>query len=328
MEWLNKNSSIFVLSDASIDEYLAILFIHSLQESKKISVNSVSIVNADCIADPAIDTGWKIREYLGLTNEMPLGLSESRGWNPFPWAYRNDCVTFGQVDALKNLPSNPNWPPYADGDQMLIKYLEQCGEDEAVLLPLCPITPLTNVLKARPDLISKISGMVWMAGAVNVPGNLDPNTVPSSVWNKSAEWNIFWDPFAVDWLFRNTDFPIILAPLDVSDPVKVTLGFMDQLKNQSEKGSLVSTLAYQGYSLTSNEPFYRMWDVVAAVVFKRYDLYERSVMKLRVETQLPDQGALKKDPNGREMVVLNSINDLDAFYDCVLQQFNLPPTGA
>lgn len=322
MKFLDKASSVFILSDAAVDEYMATLFVHSLTGENARTIAGEIIVNADCIAGPAMQTGWKIREYLGVTRDMPLGLSGARGWNPFPWEYRSDCVSLGQVPCLNNEKDQLNWPPYPDGDQMLINFLEQSAEGEATILCLCPITPLTDVLKNRPDLMCKIAGLVWMAGAIHVPGNLDKATLPESVWNDKAEWNVFWDPFAADWLFKNTSFPILLAPLDVSDPIKITPEFLQQLNLQAQQGSALSTLAYQAYSLVEQESFYRLWDVTAASVFQDLSQFQTEVLNLSVETQGQNEGALVIDPSGRDVLSLMKVADLNDFYQMVCRQFN------
>ena len=53
-----------------------------------------------------------------------------------------------------------------------------------------------------PGAAAKIDRLIWMAGAINVAGNLDPDTLPPGVANPYAEWNVFWDPPAVKELFE------------------------------------------------------------------------------------------------------------------------------
>lgn len=323
MKWLENTNSVFILSDAAIDEYMATLFMQSLSRVNGPKIAGEVIVNADCIAGPAMQAGWKIREYLNLISSIPLGLSRARGWNPFPWEYRSDCVNLGEIPCLAQQKTNVAWPPYPDGDQMLLEYLEQSAEGEAVILCLCPLTPLTDVLQKRPDLISKIAGLVWMAGAIHVAGNLDKATLPASVWNAYAEWNVFWDPFAADWLFKNTSFPLILAPLDASDPLKVTPAFIAQLQAQSVKGAQFSTLAYQAYELVKDESFYRLWDVTAASVFKDLDLFDVESLTLSVAVEGDKEGALVIDPSGRQVTSLMKVANEADFYQLVCQQFNV-----
>lgn len=315
MDWLDKADSIFILSDAAIDEYLATLFVASLANGPKIA--GEIIVNADCIADPAMVTGIKIRHALDL--DIPLGLSAARGWNPFPWQYREDCIRLGNIDLLReiHIPDQA----WADGDAMLRQYLEGCAPGEAVILCMCPPTPLTNLLRLAPELSNRIGGMIWMGGALNVPGNLDPATLPPSVWNKSAEWNVFWDPASVDWLFRHTDFPLLLAPLDASDPVMISSELLQTLREQAANGSKLSELAAEAYSLVAGEKFYRLWDVVSALPLLDISLFSQQELQLEVIDQGQDQGTLRPTEHGRAASVLTGVTDLHQLYARVCAQF-------
>ncbi len=316
MDWLHKARSVFVLSDAAIDEYLATLFVSTLGHGPRIA--GELIVNADCIADPAMVTGLKIRRALGL--DIPLGLSAARGWNPFPWQYREDCIRLGQIDMLREIeiPSQ-SW---ADGDAMLRDYLQACAPGEALILCMCPPTPLTDILRAQPALATRIGGMIWMGGALNVPGNLDPATLPAAVCNPSAEWNVFWDPSSADWLFRHTDFPLLLAPLDASDPVKISAELLRTLREQAANGSKLSELAAEAYSLVADEKFYRLWDVVSALPLLDLDLFHHHDTGLEVISHGPAQGTVREHPGGRRATVLSGVRDLPQLYARVCRQFN------
>src|SRR6185503_1572235 len=164
---------VILVQDAAIDEYMSQVLLTTMP----VSLLGVSIVNADCIDTAAMQAAWKINTYIGA-QAMPLGLSRARGWNPFPWSYRTDCIKQGQIPALAGIPDHRHWPPYPDADAMLEAWLERSAPG-VTLLVTCPFTPLSNVLKRRPHLGEKIGQIVWMGGAIGVPGNIDPKTVPT-----------------------------------------------------------------------------------------------------------------------------------------------------
>ena len=56
-------------------------------------------INADCIADPALEAPSRLPQSAGRT-EIPAALSRARGWNPFPWPCRGDCVNFNKLPIL------------------------------------------------------------------------------------------------------------------------------------------------------------------------------------------------------------------------------------
>ena len=159
-----------------------------------------------------------------------------------------------------------------------------------------------------------------MGGAIDVPGNLDPNTIPPELANPKAEWNAYWDPYAVDWIFKNTSFPLILFPLDVTDQAKLTTEFMAALKAQGP-AFRYSNLVLGLYSLVEGQPYFEMWNSLTSVYLARPDIFDPPVsMRLAIETEGYMQGSITRNANGREASVILNIKDKNAFYDYVIAQ--------
>jgi len=309
---------VLLIHDASIDEYIAFLLLTTMPEVKLLA--SV-LVNADCVGSSAMQVGWRIQEFIGRP-DIALKLSRARGVNPFPWSYREDCLRLGRVAALQQIGPNPNWPPYPDGDIWLKKFfLGRRGK--ITILCLGPLTPLATLLSEMPSAALKIERLFWMGGAINVCGNLDPDSIPPELANPYAEWNVFWDPFAAESVFSNPKFPITLFPLDLTNQAKIDGTFKNQLAVYG-KASRLADLALQGYRLVSGQPYYTMWDVAAAAYLARPKLYaDPRRMKLKVVTEGDRQGAIIQDSRGREVDVVLKFADpkgLDHFYAYVLQQ--------
>ncbi|HEX8175835.1 MAG TPA: nucleoside hydrolase [Pyrinomonadaceae bacterium] len=307
------------IQDAAIDEYMSTVLLTTMED---VNLLGVIIVNADSIAAPAMQTAWKILSYIDRT-DIPLGLSGARGVNPFPWGYRSDCVNEGKIGVLKPFKDNGKWPPFPDGDKLLLELLQKAS-GPVTLLVTSPMTPLSDLLKTNPELESKIEQVVWMGGAIKVKGNLDPSTVPTPPCNPCAEWNAFWDPMSVDWIFRNTSFPITVFPLDITNKAAITTEFLTTLANQSDNAPL-SALAFESYLLVGSEVFYDMWDVVTTCYLTRPDFFKRPTrMSLAIETEFDErQGCLSAVKKGRNTsVVFNFSDDGSAFYSYVLEQFN------
>ena len=109
-----------------------------------------------------------------------------------------------------------------------------------------------------------------MGGALDIEGNiLVSPEVPKELLNEKAEWNVFCDPYAADWIFRNTSFAIYLYPLDISE--KTIPNHFMKILNQ-KKQTPHSTHVSECYKLVEHLELYRMWDVVAAagILFPRY----------------------------------------------------------
>src|SRR3954453_17257976 len=241
---------VILLHDAAIDEYMSQVLLTTMPG---INLLGAVIVNADCIDSAAMQTAWQIMSYIDRT-DVPMGLSSARGWNPFPWQYRSDCVRESAINCLKNFPPNPNWPPFPDGDALFQTLMEKVS-GKVTLLVTCPFTPVMNLLQKSPELTSKIEQIIWMGGAINVPGNLDKTTVPTPPWNACAEWTAFWDAVSVDWVFANTTCPIIQFPLDLTNKAPGANPFMSNLPAQAAQRSRYSALPCERHRLVELRRF-------------------------------------------------------------------------
>jgi purine nucleosidase len=308
---------VILLHDAAIDEYMATMLLTTMPE---VDLRAIVVVNGDCITTPAMNAAWRIQQYIGQT-DIPLGLSAARGYNPFPWQYRGDCVKEDGLAMLQAFPPAPT--PYLDGDR-LFRHTLRAAHKPVTVLCTGPMTPIAMLLD-HPDgaeLLKKIGRVVWMGGAVNVGGNLDPTTLPAGVANAFAEWNVFWDPYSADRVFRETTFPITLFPLDITNTATVDPTFLATLFSQA-KTCPYSNLAWQSYQFVATEAFYDMWDVTATVWLTRPELYQAATpMRLSVVTaDAGMQGALVPAADGRAVDVVLAFEDKAGFYTYVANQF-------
>ena len=305
--------------DAAIDEFMAVVLLTTMRD--KHFCGSV-IMNADCIDSFAMQTQWKIQQFIKQP-QYSIGLSGARQWNPFPWAYRSDCIRESQIGVLKGIPDNGAWPPFPDGDRFMTEQLAAAVErgEKLTLLVNCPLTTLLNVLAQNHRLESAIGRLIWMGGAIHVDGNLDSATIPPQVANKKAEWNAFCDPFAVDWIFKHTTFPICLFPLDVTNQATLTKEFMADLEVNAAMFPY-SRLAFESYRLVAAESFYDMWDVVTTCFIPHPEFFKPAdTMSLSIVTEGFMQGTLTQAEGGRAVQVLLDLAQPDKFYGYVLDQF-------
>ena len=191
---------VLFVSGGAIDDSIAYLLLTTMDN---IDFRGVIITNTDCIDSYAMQTQWKIQSFIGSPS-LPVTLSDSRGWNPFPWFYRNDCIDQYNLDILSKYGDNAAWPPYPSGESLLRECLSGAIETKRPLtiVNTCPITMLRNVLEESPYLEKGIERIIMMGGAIDVPGNLDPNTIPPQIANPNAEWNLFCDPYAFNWILK------------------------------------------------------------------------------------------------------------------------------
>jgi purine nucleosidase len=318
VEHLSQKDSLVMISGGTIDDEVSSILLFTMDNVENLGC---IIANTDCIYNYAMQSQWRIQSYISKTS-YPIALSDVRAWNPFPWIYRKDSIDVYNSQILQGYPDNTNWPPYPTGETLLQDVLTNAiiTNTPVTLLITEPITPLSELLKAHPELEAGIKRVIWMGGAINVPGNLDPTTIPPEIANNRAEWNAFWDPYAIDWIFKNTSFPIIMFPLDVTDQAKLTQEFMSSLQAQSSQYSY-SKLIYGLYSLVNGEPYFEMWNTLTTVYVARPDLFETPVaMKLKIETEGYWQGTISESTDGRSVSVVLNIADKNGFYNYVLNQ--------
>jgi purine nucleosidase len=312
----SNSERVILIHDGAIDEYMATMLLFTM---RNVELQGIVIVAANCLPEIGMQTAWKIQAYLEQTT-IPLHLSEARAFNPFPWEYREECIKQANVPALQSFGPNPAWPPYPEAAPWLRQFFRSLGE-KVTILCLCPLTPLSDLLREMPEAQDKIERLVWMGGAIDVAGNLDPATLPSLVANPYAEWNIFWDPVAVNYVFENTDFPIIMFPLDITNDAKVSDNFLSELLLQGKNHSYAD-LAYQSYRAVTGT-FYRMWDTTTAAYLDRPDLYSPpQEIEVSVVTFGPLAGTLKRSAGGRAVHAITRFADLDGFYNYIVERFS------
>src|SRR5436190_11313625 len=100
-------SPLVFIHDAAIDDFVATLLIEAMPG---FDLKGVVITNADCIPEAGIAVASSVNQFMGRP-DLPLGLSKARGWNPFPWPYRADCVRLAGIPSLKPFPPSVSTPP-------------------------------------------------------------------------------------------------------------------------------------------------------------------------------------------------------------------------
>jgi purine nucleosidase len=310
-----KDKLIFVSHDGAVDDLIALAL---AARAPGFDLLGVSLVNGDCLAEPTMTAQAKLLKLIGR-GDVPCSLSSARAFNAFPWEYRGDCVRFLGLAEIASVQTAVSVPPYPDGERHLIDVLRNAEDRSLTLLATGPLTPIQLVLQAEPGLEAKLERIVWMGGAIDAFGNLDPATLPPAAGNPRAEWNAYWDPFAVDWVFRNTLVPITLAPLDVCDWAPITPHFLERLRKETTS---LARLAAEAYAMVSDQPYYRLWDVVAACAALAPGVFEPAEpMHLAVETWGAEQGRIRRDVNGRSVDVLLRLR-VEAFFDFVIETLN------
>ncbi|MET9343304.1 nucleoside hydrolase [Nonomuraea sp. NPDC003804] len=291
--------------DGALDDLLSLLL---LTQYDTVDLRGIAVTPADCLPVPAMSATRKILELAGLP-QVPTALGELTGRNPFPLAWRIDAL---RADALPVL--NRSAPPTSrDGalpaHERLAAWLLE-ADAPVTILATGPLTNLAWCLDHHPEVEATIEEVVFMGGALDVPGNVDE---PGH--DGSAEWNVYWDPEAAKRVFDST-LPITLFPLDVTDQVPVTTAFTHAFGRHYGKplsdlaGSLLA-LTF-GVLETTGLP-YCCWDSLTTSYLAEPGICGFETVHCDVVTEGAGQGRTVRDPGGRPVKAAVTV-DPDRFY--------------
>lgn len=295
--------------DGAVDDYLATLLLLTM---KHIHLLGIVVTPADCYIQPAISITRKILDLIQRT-DVPVVESTVRGVNPFPQLYRRDSLIIDHFPVLNQQDTlqAPLLPETGQG--FMVRVLRDAPEPVRLLIT-GPLTTLAVALEMAPDIQTKIKDVVWMGGALHVQGNVAIDLEPGQ--DGSAEWNAYWDPIAVERVWR-TQIPLIICPLDLTNTVPVTPAFIRQLSKQRQFP--LSDLAGQCYALVIPQDYY-FWDVLTTAYLAHPEYYQLKEWETTVSTQGASQGQIQVEPGGRRIWAMDRV-DRDRFYRYILQQW-------
>ena len=114
-------------------------------------------------------------------------------------------------------PANYSTQPSTAIDFIIRTIETQPGK--VTFMAIGPMTNLAIALRLRPDLATKIERLVFMGGAVGVPGNC----------TKSAEFNFWYDPEAAQAVLRSSIPEKIMFALDATNHVPIRKSQFEQI---------------------------------------------------------------------------------------------------
>jgi purine nucleosidase len=190
---------------------------------------------------------------------------------------------------------------------MLVDIL-MASTDKFTIIETGPLSNLALALKLEPRIVHHIERVVWMGGAVNVPGNVYSYMEPTH--SGTAEWNVYWDPDSLETVLAH-DVKLVIAPLDVTNLVPLSKEFVASLALQ--RVYPVSDLVGLMYSLVIHFPDYYLWDMITAVYALHPEWFTVRETKLTVVTQGHDAGMTREDPKGRPVILIEQAQVAQVF---------------
>ncbi len=295
--------------DGGVDDYLATLLLLTMEHLQPLGV---VVTPADCYIQPAVSATRKILDLIGRS-DIPVAESTVRGINPFPTLYRRDSFVVDHFPIL-NERETIQTPLVAEtGQEFMVRSLLS-ADRPVTLMVTGPLTTVAAALDSAPEIEGQIEQIVWMGGALNVQGNVEKSLEPGQ--DGSAEWNAYWDPLAAHRVWQ-TQIPIVLCPLDITNTVPVTSEFVHKLSKQRQYP--VSDLAGQCYALVIPQDYY-FWDVLATAYLAHPEFYELREWETAIVTNGKSQGRTMVETGGRKIQAMDKV-DKEQYYTYILQQW-------
>jgi purine nucleosidase len=295
--------------DGGVDDYLATVLLMTMEHIQPLGV---IVTPADCYIQPAISATRKILDLMGRS-DIPVAESTVRGINPFPTLYRRDSFVVDHLPIL-NEQEIIQTPLLAEtGQDFMVRSLLSANQP-VTLMVTGPLTTVAAALSLAPEIEEKIQEIVWMGGALNVPGNVEKSLEPGQ--DGSAEWNAYWDPIGANRVWQ-TSIPIVLCPLDITNTVPVTSEFVYKLGKQRQYPA--SDLAGQCYALVIPQDYF-FWDVLATAYLAHPEFYELREWETVIVTSGKSQGRTQVEAGGKKIRAMDKV-DVEQYYAYILQQW-------
>jgi inosine-uridine nucleoside N-ribohydrolase len=298
--------SLILDHDGGVDDYLSLLLAITFETAR---LDGVVVTPADCYIEPAVGASRKILD-LGGRSDVPVAASTVRGLNPFPRENRRDSFSI-DIFPILNEFGDIRAPLTEGPGQAWLGRTIAAAREPVTLLVTGPLTTVAAALQSHPEMEANIAELVWMGGALRVPGNVSPWLEGGQ--DGSMEWNVYWDPPAAARVFDSA-IPLVICPLDLTNRVEMQRDFLLTLARNHRYP--FSDFAGQCYALVAHQTYY-FWDVLTTAFVERPDLFRLDRERVRVEATGRSQGRTVVDPKGREVGVMADV-DLHAFYDFVL----------
>ncbi|MEM6633520.1 MAG: nucleoside hydrolase, partial [Bacteroidota bacterium] len=297
----NTSRKVIFDHDGGIDDLLSLMLLTQMED---IELLGVCVTPADCFLEDATLSSLKILK-LANREACPVAQGNTRPVNPFPTEWRAQPMVVNAFPQMLLTEEDPSQISTLPAHDFIASQLRKSIAPITVLIT-GPCTNLVKALQLHPELVDKVQEVIWMGGAVDVPGN-----VATHKHAGTAEWNAHWDPFASKALL-GMGLDIKLISLDVTNSVPVRREFLKQLAKQAEYP--LSNLASQCWATTINtipgyEYTYFMWDVLATSYLGIPNVFTTERVELAVHTDLPNEGQTIRLPgNGQWIEVVKTVN--------------------
>ena len=321
--------NVYLVQDGAVDELVSVALLTTMPRSD-VNYIGCAIVNGDCLVAPTLQATRKILNYMSKLNpDLPTDSlifvdETSRAVNAFPWTYRQYSLMVNLLPALNSGSfATDTFSTIGSLADLIRKGAERQSlqaDEKAIILSLGPLTPIAYMYEdVGHDYFVENYEIIWMGGAIfPTPGNVDPGIAIGA--NAAAEWNAYWDPYAVDTLFKSgAEFTIF--PLGVTNNYFLNSSFFENYIYPNKSYPMVD-LAGQMYATVAFEAGYSFWDTVTTAYIGKPELFSIGVRKLKINTDIlsGDFGSITESDDGEDITVAEQALPVEDFYEYFIDQ--------
>ena len=293
--------------DGGVDDYLSTALLLTMEH---LEVLGIVVTPADCYIQPAVAATRKLLDLMGRS-DVTVAESTVRGLNAFPRIFRRDSFTIDHLPILNEVETIRAPLAAETGQAFMVRVLHEAPE-QVTILSTGPLSTIAAALELDPSVEHKIKELIWMGGALNVPGNVDK--IIEGGQDGSAEWNVYWDPPAAHRVWQ-TGIPITICPLDITNNVPVTSAFVRTIARNRRYP--LSDFAGQCYALVTHQDYF-FWDVLTTAYLGRPDLFELRHWETAVIPTGPSMGRTVVQAGGKKIRALDTVKT-EEFYEYILK---------
>lgn len=283
---------VVVDTDLASDDLVALAFLLSSKDADVLAVTVSGVGEVRCPQGVEV-----IRGLLAVTgdDDVPVACGRSTplvGDHAFPAEWRD------AADDAWGLEMPAVTAPATERTAVDL-LTEALGPGGVTLLTLGPLTNVAEAFRADRELDERVSSIVVMGGAVDVPGNVFGEGIRSS----NAEWNMYVDPTAAEEVL-SSGAPIVLVGLDATNQLPVTGDFLELFRanTHTDAATLVDTLLHGNPLVYSGDAFF--WDpLAAAVVVDPHLVTTEDATIIVVTDEGPDTGRTSRSDEGAPVTI-------------------------
>jgi inosine-uridine nucleoside N-ribohydrolase len=283
--------AVVVDTDMHPDDWLALIYLAS---EPGVEIRAVTVEQG---AGLGCDTSVAIaRDLLAEVGEghvpVACGPPPAPGGIPFPDEIAAEIAAVAARLGWTPDDGDPPGAPTGVGDAVA---LLRAAVDHGPLT-IVSLGPPTNVARLLDDPTwdrRNVARIVQMAGAVDVPGNVE--SLPT------VEWNAAVAPAALATVL-STDLEVVLVSLDGTNSVPIETADIDRITaDRSTPAAAIAAQVLDSQRAFAASGGFYLWDLLASMAARQPDVVRVESIPVRVSLDAGEAGRTVRDPAGREI---------------------------